>query len=138
MEEAIPGDKGSSEMNIKKVGKKEIQNERTRTAFERLQLAWIRTCITIIAIGIAALEYYHNMMESGKVPIIRLVSKSDLGIFLIVTASVMLILSTLQHVKSMAKLKAYYPEMRYSVATVLSILILSLGLILLFILEKRL
>lgn len=138
MEEAIPVDKGSTEMKNKKVGRKEIQNERTRTAFERLQLAWVRTCLTIIAIGIAALEYYHNMMDSGKVPLLRLVSKSDLGIFLIVTASVMLILSTLQHVKSMAKLKAYYPEMRYSVATILSIVILSLSLILLFVLEKRL
>ncbi|MFD2201265.1 DUF202 domain-containing protein [Shivajiella indica] len=109
-----------------KKGKKLIQKERTRTAFERLQLAWIRSSLTLIAIGIGSIEYYHNRIESGKTPFFKLINGNDLGFFLIVTAFFMLFLSTFQHIKSMSTLKDYFPEMRYSVATVLSVIIIIL------------
>jgi uncharacterized membrane protein YidH (DUF202 family) len=126
------------EKSNKKEGKKLIQNERKRTAFERLQLAWIRTSLTLMAIGIGALEYYTNRIEAGKEPFLKLITGSELGLFLIITSSVMLILSTLQHVKSMSKLKEFYPEMRYSVATLLSVLILSLSFLLFLMIFLRL
>jgi len=109
-----------------KAERKLFQNERTRTAFEKLQLAWIRTSLTLIIIGVGLLEYYMNRIEEGEKPYFNLVTGNELGFFLIITSTLMLILATLQHVKSMSQLKEHYPEMRYSVATILSILILSL------------
>jgi uncharacterized membrane protein YidH (DUF202 family) len=109
-----------------KAERKLFQNERTRTAFEKLQLAWIRTSLTLIIIGVGLLEYYMNRIEEGKKPYFNLITGNELGFFLIITSTLMLILVTLQHVKSMSQLKVHYPEMRYSVATILSILILSL------------
>jgi len=109
-----------------KAERKLFQNERTRTAFEKLQLAWIRTSLTLIIIGVGLLEYYMNRIEEGKKPYFNLITGNELGFFLIITSTLMLILATLQHVKSMSQLKVHYPEMRYSVATILSILILSL------------
>jgi uncharacterized membrane protein YidH (DUF202 family) len=125
------------EKSNKKAGKKIIQNERTRTAFERLQLAWIRTSLTLMAIGIGALEYYTNRIESGKEPYLKMVTGSELGLFLIVTSFVVLIQATIQHINSMSQLKKYYPEMRYSVATVLSLLILGLTFLVSFMIFLR-
>lgn len=61
------------EKKAKKKAKAKIQLERTRTAFERLQLAWIRTSLTLTTIGVGAYEYYHNRIESRlvKVRIVR-------------------------------------------------------------------
>jgi uncharacterized membrane protein YidH (DUF202 family) len=112
----------------KKEGKKQIQLERTRTAFERLQLAAIRTSLTLLTIGVGAYEYFYNRIEAGKAPLLQMsyFTGRELGLFLIFAAFTMLLLSTLQHRKSMATLKKYYPEARYSVATLLSYLLLGL------------
>ncbi|SMD44760.1 Uncharacterized membrane protein YidH, DUF202 family [Aquiflexum balticum DSM 16537] len=131
-------EKETGEEQKKKKGKSLIQKERTRTAFERLQLAWIRAALTLMAIGIGALEYYFNRIEAGKAPFLKLVTGSELGLFLIITSSVILSLATIQHIKSMAKLKEYFPEMRYSVATVLSILVLALSFLLFLMMSLRL
>jgi uncharacterized membrane protein YidH (DUF202 family) len=116
------------EKKEKKKGKKQVQLERTRTAFERLQLAWIRTSLTLLTIGVGAYEYFYNRIESGKAPLLKLkyFTGRELGLFLILTAFSMLLLATLQHTNSMATLKKYYPEARYSVASLLSYLLLTL------------
>ena len=117
-----------AEKKEKKNGKKQIQLERTRTAFERLQLASIRTSLTLLTIGVGAYEYFYNRIESGKAPLLKMkyFTGRELGLFLIVTSFIMLLLATLQHNKSMATLKKYYPEVRYSVASLLSYLLLAL------------
>lgn len=112
----------------KKEGKKQIQLERTRTAFERLQLAWIRTSLTLLTIGVGAYEYFYNRMEAGKAPLLKLnyFTGRELGLFLIVASFSMLLLATLQHIRSMTTLKKYYPGAQYSVASLLSYLLLAL------------
>lgn len=113
----------------KKQGKKQIQLERTRTAFERLQLASIRTSLTLLTIGVGSYEYFYNRIESGKAPLlnVKYFTGKELGLFLIVASFVMLLLSTIQHNRSMARLKKYFPEAQYSVATLLSYLLLALS-----------
>jgi len=117
------------EKKEKKKGKKQIQLERTRTAFERLQLASIRTSLTLLTIGVGAYEYFYNRIESGKAPLLNMkyFTGKELGLFLIVASFVMLLLSTIQHNRSMATLKKYFPEAQYSVATLLSYLLLALS-----------
>lgn len=111
----------------KKEGKKLIQLERTRTAFERLQLAWIRSCLTMITIGVGAYEYFYNRQEKGQATLLNLITGRELGFFLIAAAFTMLLLATIQHTKNMATLKKQYPTMRFSVAMVLSYLLLALS-----------
>jgi uncharacterized membrane protein YidH (DUF202 family) len=121
----------NSEKEEKKKNKKQLQWERFRTAFERLQLAWIRTCLTLLMIGVGAYEYFYNRLEAGKAPLLKSsITGRDLGLFLIFTSFFMLLLATLQHLKSMADLKKHVPSTRYSVATLLSFLILALTLFL--------
>jgi uncharacterized membrane protein YidH (DUF202 family) len=116
------------EKQEKKKGKKQIQLERTRTAFERLQLASIRTSLTLLTIGVGAYEYFYNRIEAGKAPLLKMkyFTGRELGLFLIVASFIMLLLATLQHNKSMATLKKYYPDAQYSVASLLSYLLLAL------------
>jgi uncharacterized membrane protein YidH (DUF202 family) len=112
----------------KKKGKKQIQLERTRTAFERLQLASIRTSLTLLTIGVGAYEYFYNRIEAGKAPLLNMkyFTGKELGLFLIVSSFVLLLLSTIQHNRSMATLKKYFPEAQYSVASLLAYLLLAL------------
>ena len=112
----------------KKAGRKLIQMERTRTAFERLQLAWIRTSLTMLMIGVGAYEFFYNRLEAGKAPLLgmRYLSGRELGLFFMITSFVMLLLATLQHTSSMATLKKYFPQSRYSIALLLSYLLLAL------------
>lgn len=54
----------SPEENQKKVkkrkGKRTVQLERIRTAFERELLAWVSTSITLSVLGVGAYEIYYN------------------------------------------------------------------------------
>ncbi|MBL7861406.1 MAG: DUF202 domain-containing protein [Cyclobacteriaceae bacterium] len=115
------------EQKEKKKGKKQIQLERTRTAFERLQLAWVRTSLTMLTIGVGSYEYFYNRLEKGQAPLLNLITGRELGLFLILTAFSMLLFATVQHTKNMSSLKKTYPEMRFSVALVLSYLLLALS-----------
>lgn len=126
------------EKSDKKAGKKKIQMERIRTAFERLQLAWIRVSLTMMAIGVGGYEYYLNRMEQGKAPLVSFISGRQLSILLITSAFIMLLIATLQHQKSMETLKKYYAEMRYSVATVLAYFLLAFILFLMLVLIIKL
>jgi uncharacterized membrane protein YidH (DUF202 family) len=119
-----------AEKKEKKKNKKRVQQERTRTAFERLQLAWVRTSLTLLTIGVGAYEYFYNRHEQGKAPLLKLINGRDLGMFLILLSFVLLLLPTLQHIKNMATLKEYYTQSRYSMATLLSLLVLGLSFVL--------
>lgn len=123
----IPDQEKEEKKKEKKEGKKQIQLERTRTAFERLQLAWIRTCLTMLTIGVGSYEYFYNRLEKGQAPLLNLISGRELGLFLILTSFAMLLLATIQHSKNMSSLKKTYKEMRFSVALVLSYLLLALS-----------
>jgi uncharacterized membrane protein YidH (DUF202 family) len=123
----IVNPEAEKEKKEKKKGKKQIQLERTRTAFERLQLAWIRASLTLLTIGVGAYEFFYNRLEMGRAPLLKTVTGRELGLFLILSSFGMLLLATLQHTKSMRMLKKEYPESRYSVASVLSYLLLALS-----------
>jgi len=123
----IPDRAKEEKKKEKKEGKKQIQLERTRTAFERLQLAWIRSCLTMLTIGVGAYEYFYNRLEKGEATLLNLITGRELGFFLIAVAFGMLLLATIQHTKNMATLRKQYPEMRFSVAMVLSYLLLALS-----------
>jgi len=123
----IPDQAEEEKKKEKKQGKKQIQLERTRTAFERLQLAWIRSCLTMLTIGVGAYEYFYSRLEKGKASFLNIITGRELGFFLIAVSFSMLLLATIQHTKNMTSLKKHYPEMRFSVAMVLSYLLLALS-----------
>jgi uncharacterized membrane protein YidH (DUF202 family) len=125
-----------AELELKKEAKlkrKLLQHERIRVSFERLQLSWIRTSLTMLAIGVGAFHYFKERVELGKRVFLNSITGDQFGLLLIFLSFLFLLLATIQHIKSMATLKEEFPEMRYSVGKVLSyfiMIIVSLVLIL--------
>lgn len=113
-----------AEKQQKKKGKKELSFERVRLALERLQLGWMRTAITFVALGFTSFKFYYGRVEEGKHPLTQYVNGRTIGIFLILVGLVGLLQATLQHRKNLTRLKLYYPEMYYSVSLIQSYSIL--------------
>lgn len=109
----------------KKKAKKELGYERIRLALERLQLAWLRTAITFVALGFTSYRYYLSRVEDGLEPIGGLYNGRSIGLFLMLMAFVGLFQATLQHRKSYDKLKHFYPALPYSVALMQSYFVLA-------------
>jgi len=120
-----PADKEKLE---RKQNNKKLKMERNRIAFERLQLAWIRACLTLMVIGIGIYEYYLNRVETGKPTLlnIRYVTGRELSLFMIFTSFTILVLATYRHTRNMQFMKQQYPEMPPSPSSLLSYLILAL------------
>jgi uncharacterized membrane protein YidH (DUF202 family) len=115
----------------KKKSKKQLSFERMRLALEKLQLARVKTTLTLIALGFTAYKVFYVRMEEGKKPLVDFPNGRDIGMFLIFVGLVILLLSTLQHLRSIAKLKLQYADMQYSLSLLLSYIILALSLSLL-------
>jgi uncharacterized membrane protein YidH (DUF202 family) len=81
----------------------------------------------MLTIGVGSYEYFYNRLEKGQAPLLNIISGRELGLFLILAAFAMLLLATIQHTKNMTSLKRQYKEMRFSVALVLSYLLLALS-----------
>ncbi len=112
----------------KKKAKKELGYERVRLALERLQLAWLRTAITFVALGFTAYRYYLSRVEDGLEPLGGTFNGRNIGLFLLLMAFGGLLQSTLQHRKSWAKLKHFYPNLPYSITQIQSYFILAFTL----------
>lgn len=109
----------------KKNAKKELGYERIRLALERLQLAWLRTAITFVALGFTSYRYYLSRVDDGLEPIGGVYNGRNIGLFLMLMAFVGLFQSTLQHRRSWDKLKHFYPALPYSITLVQSYFVLA-------------
>jgi uncharacterized membrane protein YidH (DUF202 family) len=119
-----------------KKGKKEIGFERVRLALERLQLAWLRTTLTFVALGFTAYKFYHERVVEGEETLTYLNGR-NIGLFLILLASLGLAQSILQHRRTYSKLRNYYPELPYSISLNQSYFILAFSLIIFFVVLFR-
>lgn len=129
----IPTDTADTQQPEKKGDKKQITLERLRIALEKLQLTRAKTGITFLVLGFTFYRFFFSRAEAGLKPLLDFPNGRDVGIVLIFVGFVALLLGTLQHRQSIAKLKRMYAEMHYSVSLLLSYFILFLSLFLLFI-----
>lgn len=126
-EEKINSLKVSLEKQPKENIKKSLQNERIRVAFEKLQLSWVRTSVTLLAIGVGAYQYFHERVESGRQGFLKHLNGAQFGVLLVVISFIILLLATIQHHQNLSKLKKEYQEMRYSIGSLLAYFILLLS-----------
>ncbi|MCL6258328.1 DUF202 domain-containing protein [Aquiflexum sp. TKW24L] len=120
-------DEELEEKKEKKKAEKLLQNERTRVSFERLQLAWIRTSVTLLVVGIGAYQYFFERIESGRTGFLKHLTGSQVGILLVMLSFVVLLFATIQHHQNMSKLKETYPEMRKSISSFLAYIIMAVS-----------
>lgn len=127
--EEIPA--ADKEKEKRKRGKKELGNERVRLAMERLQLAWLRFSMTMIALGFSSYRFFYSRIEEGKTPLLKYFSGREVGMFLLLVGFAGLLQATFQHIRTYKKLKDYNPSVLYSVSLIQSYLVLALALSLL-------
>jgi putative membrane protein len=103
--------------------------DRTRLAYERTMMAWIRTSTSLISFGFAIHKFFQYRVEHGAIPPDRLLGPAEFGGLLIVVGLITLALASVDHRRSMNRMRAAYGPMQGSVAAVVGIFIASLGLL---------
>ncbi|TDQ16962.1 uncharacterized membrane protein YidH (DUF202 family) [Algoriphagus boseongensis] len=114
----------------KSTPKLSIKQERNRATFERLQLAWVRTSLSFMVLGIGVYEYYYKRKEANQGAIVQLLNGKIIAVGLFLAALILLGMSFYQHIQTTKSLKSTHPDTRFSLASVLSIFLFCLGMIL--------
>jgi len=102
--------------------------DRTRLAHERTLMAWVRTATSLITFGFTIHKFFQVLREKGEGHD-RLLGPREFALIMIGIGLTALFLATLQHFREMRTLRGSYPEVPYSLATVLAALISILGIL---------
>jgi len=102
--------------------------DRTRLAHERTLMAWVRTATSLITFGFTIHKFFQVLREKGEGHD-RLLGPREFDLIMIGIGLTALFLATLQHFREMRTLRGNYPEVPYSLATVLAALISILGIL---------
>jgi putative membrane protein len=104
--------------------------DRTRRAYERTLLSWVRTATALITFGFSVQQFF-RLARAGLPPSPSLISPHVFGLSMISIGLAALILATLQHRWDMGLLQERYPakEPYRSNATALAALIGLLGVL---------
>src|SRR6476469_5196694 len=101
--------------------------ERTRLAYERTLMAWVRTSTSLISFGFTIYKFFQYLQEQNAVSRDRLLGPRQYAILMISVGIVSLIFATVQQRRDMKALRAHYPEVPFSLVTLLAGLMSLLG-----------
>lgn len=107
--------------------------ERTRGAYERTLMAWVRTGTSLITFGFAVYKFFQFEME-GRVqstPLIKttLIGTREFGLALISIGLLALLLGAFEHRRDLRAMRKDYPGMPRSGTQLMALLIAVLGLL---------
>ncbi len=101
---------------------------RTREAYERTMMAWIRTATSLITFGFSVYKFFQ--LETAIRPEQqRLIGPRQFSIILVSIGIFSLLLATMEHHFNIRALRKSYPESRRSLAVLVAAMVSSLGLI---------
>ena len=103
--------------------------DRTRLAHERTLMAWVRTATSLISFGFTIYKFFQYLQEKNQATIDRIFGPREFALIMIGIGLLALLLATLQHRHDMVRLRAQYPGVPYSMATVLAGLLSILGVV---------
>jgi putative membrane protein len=103
--------------------------DRTRLAHDRTLMAWVRTSTSLISFGFTIYKFFQYLHEKGTDTRDRLLGPREFALLMISIGIIALALASWQHRRDMKALRALYPEVPYSLATVLAGLISILGVV---------
>jgi len=101
--------------------------DRTRLAHDRTLLAWVRTATSLISFGFTIYKFFQYLRQEENVPVRHLLGPREFAMAMIGIGLIALCIATAQHRREMVSLRKQFPEVPYSLATVLAGLIAILG-----------
>ena len=106
-----------------------LATDRTRLAHDRTLMAWVRTSTSLISFGFTIYKFFQYLREQNSVPHDRVLGPREYALLMISVGVVALLFATVQHRRDMKVLRAHYPEVPYSLVTVLAGLMSLLGIL---------
>ena len=103
--------------------------DRTRLAYERTLMAWVRTGVSLISFGFTIYKFFEEFHTAQQVVRTSLIGAREFGTIMISIGLVAVLLATFQHVRIMHRLRAQDPELPYSLAAAVALLVSLLGII---------
>lgn len=103
--------------------------DRTRLAHERTLMAWVRTATSLISFGFTIYKFFQYLREQSQAREDRIFGPREFALVMIGIGLMALLFATLQHRRDALRLRAQYPGVPYSLATVLAGLLSILGIV---------
>jgi putative membrane protein len=103
--------------------------ERTRLAYERTLMAWVRTGVSLISFGFTIYKFFDEFHKSGAASASGLLGAREFGLIMISIGLLSTLLATIQHRGTLKRLRAQYPEIKYSLAFLVALLVSVLGVL---------
>jgi putative membrane protein len=104
--------------------------ERTRLAYERTLMAWVRTGTSLISFGFTIYKFFdefHLTQPTARVD--TTLGAREFALIMISIGVIATLLATIQHRGTLKRLRAQYPEVPYSLAFPVALLISLLGIL---------
>jgi len=104
--------------------------DRTRLAYERTLMAWVRTATSLISFGFTIYKFFQFELKGQPPPNAeRLIGARGFALIMIATGLVALLLSTIEHRRSMRAMRAEFGPVPASTAATVAALISLLGIL---------
>ena len=101
--------------------------DRTRLAHDRTLMAWVRTAASLISFGFTIYKFFQYMRDKGEVTNGRIFGPREFAMALIGIGLAALIFATIQNRREMKLLRSHFPQIPYSMATLVAGLVGLLG-----------
>jgi putative membrane protein len=83
----------------------DVALDRTRMAAERTLMAWVRTTLSMISFGFTIFKFFQYLQQAGAAAQWRPEMPKNLGLFLVILGTGMLVLAVVQHWVFLRQLK---------------------------------
>ena len=103
--------------------------DRTRLAHDRTLMAWVRTATSLISFGFTIYKFFQYLWEKTPAPSERLFGPREFALVMIGIGLMALVLATVQHRRDVVQLRHWYPDVPYSLATILAGFLSILGIV---------
>jgi putative membrane protein len=104
--------------------------DRTRLAYERTLMAWVRTGVSLISFGFTIYKFFEEFHKAEPVSTrAGLIGAREFGFIMISIGLVAVLLATIQHRVTLKKLRTLDPDVPYSLAALVALLVSVLGIV---------
>ena len=103
--------------------------DRTRLAHDRTLMAWVRTATSLISFGFTIYKFFQYLREKTPGPSEPLFGPREFALVMIGIGLMALVLATVQHRRDVVQLRHWYPNVPYSLATILAGFLSILGIV---------